>query len=60
MPFWPGNQKKALLSLLEAAQGGQIDIESTAGGIEEFYQTLSGRKKGRRRLGKFLLPMVVE
>jgi len=33
-PFWRGDAKKAATSLLEAAQGGEVAVESTPFGIE--------------------------
>lgn len=37
VPFYQGDQAKALLALLEAAAEGEIVAESTAGGVEGFH-----------------------
>lgn len=39
VPFWLGDQRKTLNSLLTAAQSGDVTVESTAQGMEWFYQT---------------------
>lgn len=49
--FWIGDQRKVLTTLLTAAEGGRIAVESTANGLEEFqktYQQGKERKAGWR------------
>lgn len=49
VPFWKGDQRKTLNSLLTAAQAGKVTVESTAQGMEWFYQTYqSGKKAGSK------------
>lgn len=49
VPFWKGDQRKTLNSLLTAAQHGDVTVESTAQGMEWFYQTYSqGKRPGSR------------
>lgn len=45
--FWLGDQKKALTSLLTAAEGGQIYVESTANGLESFEGLYKDGKRGK-------------
>ncbi|MBX3267083.1 MAG: hypothetical protein KF831_10285 [Acidobacteria bacterium] len=45
-PFWRGDAKKAATSLLEAAQGGQVCVESTPFGIEWTHTIYQQGKKG--------------
>lgn len=47
-PFWRGDAKKAATSLIEAASGGRVAVESTAFGIE---WTHSVYQQGKRREG---------
>lgn len=47
VPFWRGDAKAAVLALIEAAQYGQIVLESTAQGVELFHQTYQQAKKGQ-------------
>jgi hypothetical protein len=47
-PFWRGDAKKAATSLLEAAQGGEVAVESTAFGID---WTHSIYQQGKRSEG---------
>lgn len=44
--FWIGDQRKALTTLLTAAEGGQIAVESTANGLDEFQKVYAQGKKG--------------
>lgn len=44
-PFWRGDAKKAATSLMEAAQGGQVAVESTPFGIEWFHSVYQQGKK---------------
>lgn len=48
VPFWRGDAKTAVLALIEAAQYGQIVLESTAQGVELFHQTY---QQGKKRQG---------
>lgn len=48
VPFWRGDAKAAVLALIEAAQYGQIVLESTAQGVELFHQTY---QQGKKRQG---------
>lgn len=50
VPFWLGDQRKTLNSLLTAAQHGKVTVESTAQGMEWFYQTY---EQGKRPNGRF-------
>lgn len=45
-PFWRGDAKKAATSLMEAAQGGQVVVESTPFGIEWTHAIYQQGKKG--------------
>lgn len=45
-PFWRGDSKKAATSLLEAAQGGNVAVESTAFGIDWTHSIYTQGKKG--------------
>jgi hypothetical protein len=45
-PFWRGDAKKAATSLLEAAAGGQVAVESTPFGIEWVHSIFQQGKKG--------------
>lgn len=45
-PFWRGDAKKAATSLLEAAQGGDVAVESTPFGIDWTHQIYQQGKKG--------------
>jgi hypothetical protein len=45
-PFWRGDAKKAATSLLEAAQGGKVAVESTAFGIEWTHSIYQQGKNG--------------
>lgn len=45
-PFWRGDSKKAATSLLEAAQGGNVAVESTAFGIDWTHSIYQQGKKG--------------
>lgn len=45
-PFWRGDAKKAATSLLEAAQGGNVAVESTAFGIDWTHAVYQQGKKG--------------
>lgn len=45
--FWLGNQRKALTTLLTAAEGGQRYVESTANGLESFESLYDDGKHGR-------------
>ncbi len=45
-PFWRGDSKKAATSLLEAAQGGNVAVESTAFGIDWTHAVYQQGKKG--------------
>lgn len=45
-PFWRGDANKAATALTEAAQGGEIDVESTPYGIEWTYGVYQQGKKG--------------
>ena len=44
-PFWRGDAKKAATSLLEAAQGGDVAVESTAFGIDWTHSIYQQGKK---------------
>lgn len=44
--FWLGNQRKALTTLLTAAEGGERYVESTANGLEEFERLYKDGKRG--------------
>ncbi len=44
-PFWRGDAKKAATSLIEAASGGQIAVESTAFGIDWTHAIYTQGKK---------------
>lgn len=51
MPFWSGDQRKAAQALFEAAAEGEINVESTAQGMESFealYQRGKKREGGWR------------
>ncbi|MBX7170160.1 MAG: hypothetical protein K1X72_04330 [Pyrinomonadaceae bacterium] len=45
--FWIGNQLKALIALLTAAEGGQVFVESTANGMEQFNKIYEDGKEGK-------------
>jgi hypothetical protein len=45
-PFWRGDSEKAATSLLEAAQGGVIAVESTPFGIDWTHSIYTQGKKG--------------
>lgn len=45
-PFWRGDARKAATSLMEAAQGGRIAVESTAFGIDWTHAIYQQGKKG--------------
>jgi len=45
VPFWRGDAKTAAVALMEAAEYGQIVMESTANGVEFFHQTYQQGKK---------------
>jgi len=45
-PFWRGDAKKAATSLLEAASGGRVAVESTAFGIDWTHAVYQQGKKG--------------
>lgn len=45
-PFWRGDAKKAATSLMEAAQGGRVAVESTAFGIDWTHAIYQQGKKG--------------
>jgi hypothetical protein len=47
VPHWRGNAKKAVTALIEAAQGGQITLESTPLGVELFHATYQEGKQGK-------------
>lgn len=47
--FWIGNQLKALTTLLTAAEGGQVFVESTANGLDQFNKIYTDGKKGKAR-----------
>ena len=54
VPFWLGDQRKTLNSLLTAAQHGEVTVESTAQGMEWFYQTYTeGKLPGGKRKSHF-------
>lgn len=43
--FWIGDQRKTLTTLLTAAEGGQVVVESTANGLDEFNKIyLQGKR----------------
>lgn len=44
---WLGNQRQAFTTLLSAAEGGQVYVESTANGLEQFHHIYSDGKRGR-------------
>jgi hypothetical protein len=44
-PFWRGDAQKAATSLLEAAAGGEVAVESTAFGIDWFHSVYQQGKK---------------
>src|SRR6266404_202422 len=46
-PHWRGDPRKAATSLIEAAAGGQVAVESTAFGIEWFHSVYQDGKTGR-------------
>lgn len=45
VPFWRGDGPTAATALLEAAEYGQVVMESTANGVEFFHQTYQRGKK---------------
>lgn len=45
-PFWRGDAKKAATALLEAAQGGQVAVESTPFGIDWTHAIYQQGKRG--------------
>jgi hypothetical protein len=46
-PHWRGDPRKAATSLIEAAAGGQVAVESTAFGIEWFHSVYQNGKTGK-------------
>jgi hypothetical protein len=44
--FWIGDPRKTLTTLLTAAEGGQVAVESTANGLDEFEKIY---KQGKKR-----------
>jgi hypothetical protein len=47
IPFWKGDRKKAYVALKDAAKGGKVTEESTAGGVgDEFYDDY---EKGKQK-----------
>ncbi len=46
-PHWRGNPQRAATSLMEAAAGGQVAVESTAYGIEWFHSVYQNGKTGK-------------
>lgn len=52
-PFWRGDSKKAATSLLEAAQGGRVAVESTAFGIDWTHGIYTQGKKGEAGWNSF-------
>src|SRR5215212_2782255 len=46
-PYWKGNQRKAAIALIEAAAGGEVVLEFTAGGVEYGHSVYQGAKEGR-------------
>ena len=48
IPFWPGDRKKAYTALKDAAKGGKVTEESTAGGVgDEFHADYQKGKSGQ-------------
>lgn len=47
VPYWTGNQRKAALALIEAAAGGKVVLEFTAGGVEYGHSVYQDGKAGR-------------
>lgn len=45
--FWIGDQRKVLTTLLTAAEGGQVAVESTANGLDEFHKLYQQGKKNQ-------------
>lgn len=45
-PFWRGDSKKAATSLIEAASGGRVAVESTAFGIDWTHSVYQQGKRG--------------
>lgn len=56
VPYWSGDQSKTVTSLIEAAAGGQVAVESTAQGIEWFYETYIKAKRGEAGYQAFFFP----
>jgi hypothetical protein len=51
VPFWLGDQKKFLTSVLDAAKGGIVSWESTAGGVgDEFYRVYQKGRSGSSKV----------
>jgi hypothetical protein len=46
-PHWRGNPQRAATSLMEAAAGGRVAVESTAFGIEWFHSIYQNGKTGK-------------
>jgi hypothetical protein len=46
-PHWRGNPQRAATSLMEAAAGGRVAVESTAYGIEWFHSVYQNGKTGK-------------
>jgi hypothetical protein len=46
-PHWRGNPQRAATSLMEAAAGGRVAVESTAFGIEWFHSIYQDGKTGK-------------
>lgn len=46
-PHWRGNPQRAATSLMEAATGGRVAVESTAYGIEWFHSVYQNGKTGK-------------
>ena len=46
-PYWKGNQRKAAIALVEAAAGGEVVLEFTAGGVEYGHSVYQAAKEGR-------------
>lgn len=51
IPFWQGDRNKAYVALKDAAKGGKITEESTAGGVGDEFHT--DYTKGKRKEGGF-------
>jgi hypothetical protein len=49
VPYWKGKQRKAAIALIEAAAGGEVVLEFTAGGVEyghSVYQQAKAKRNG--------------